>query len=55
MKTGFFIYPWPTAMVSFFYGYHTTNVGDEAVVSLIGLTVFTTQIFALSAGGRPKK
>ena len=55
MKTGFFIYPWPTAMVRFFYGCHTTNVGDEAVVSLIGLTVFTTQIFALSAGGRPKK
>jgi hypothetical protein len=55
MKTGFFIYPWSTAMVSFFYGCHTTNVGDEAVVSPIGLTVFTTQIFALSAGCRPQK
>jgi len=42
-------------MVSFFYGCHTTNVGDEAVVSLIRLTVFTTQIFALSAGCRPQK
>jgi hypothetical protein len=42
-------------MVSFFYGCHTTNVGDEAVVSPIGLTVFTPQIFALSAGCRPQK
>jgi len=55
MKTGFFIYQWLTAMVRFFYDCHTTNVGDEAVVSPIGLTVFTTQIFALSAGGRPQK
>lgn len=42
-------------MVSFFYGCHTTNVGDEAVVSPIGLTVFTTQIFTLSAGCRSQK